>query len=109
MTQNSLKHIVLNMFLKSVLKTDLDPPNAKNLLFFERLVFCFLKKIQEITRGASDVNSADIANINNNKRNNNKKEVGDGVSEIVRRGNTRTLDNNNERRRKLRSVGLTII
>ena len=63
---------------------------------------------QEITRGASDVNSADIANINNNKRNNNEKKVGDGVSENTRRGNTRVPGKNNAindlETRKLRSV-----
>ena len=63
---------------------------------------------QEITRGASDVNSPDIANINNNKRNNNEKKVGDGVSENRRRGNTQGPDKNNAiddlETRKLRSV-----
>ena len=63
---------------------------------------------QEITRRASDVNSTDIANINNNKRNNNEKKVGDGVSENTRRGNTRVLDKNSPiddlETRKLRSV-----
>ena len=63
---------------------------------------------QEITRRASDVNSTDIANINNNKRNNNEKKVGDGVSENTRRGNTRVPDKNNPiddlETRKLRSV-----
>ena len=40
MTQNGLKHI-LNMFLKSVTKTDLDPPpNVKNVTLF----FFFLMK-----------------------------------------------------------------
>ena len=76
-----------------------------NLFIFPWFIFW---SRQEITRGASDVNSADIANINNNKRNNNEKKVGDGVSEITRRGNTRVPDKNNAiddlETRKLRSV-----
>ena len=61
---------------------------------------------RQVTRRASDVNSTDIANINNNKRNNNEKKVGDG--ENTRRGNTRVPDKNNPiedlETRKLRSV-----
>ena len=76
-----------------------------SLFIFPWFIFC---RRQEITRGASDVNSADIANINNNKRNNNEKKVGDGVSENTRRGNTRVPDKNNAiddlETRKLRSV-----
>ena len=73
------------------------------------LLVCFglyFWRRQEITRRGSDVNSTDIANINNNKRNNNEKKVGDG--ENTRRGNTRVPDKNNPiedlETRKLRSV-----
>ena len=75
--------------------------------FLGFLWFIFWSR-QEITRGASDVNSADIANINNNKRNNNEKKGGGGFSENTRRGNTRVPGKNNAindlETRKLRSV-----
>ena len=80
-----------------------------NLFIFPWFIFW---SRQEITRGASDVNSADIANINNNKRygNNSANEkrrdsrAAVGSNSSSRRGSVLIETEEDLERKKLRAV-----